>query len=110
VISPVADARPGTAVLRLRMGYEGGGETTLDVKQGTIEILQLPLGQNAQLQLQPLHRADVGMGGPGRGGKLRVVGGALGVIVDARGRPLRLPNDPALRRDLVAKWRWMLGC
>ncbi len=110
VISPVGVARPGTPILRIRMIYEGGAETSLEVKQGSIEMLQLPTGQTAQLHIQPLHRFDVGMGGPGRGGRLRVVGGALGVVIDARGRPLYLPNDPALRRELIAKWRWMVGC
>lgn len=110
VISPVGDARPGTPVLRLRMAFAGGGETSLDVKQGTLELLQLPVGQTAEIHLQPLHRTDIGMGGPGRGGRLRVVGGALGVIVDARGRPVHLPPDPIQRRELINKWRWMLGC
>jgi len=110
VISPVGEARPGAPVLRLRMSYAGGGETALDVKQGTIELLQLPMGQSAEIHLQPLHRFDIGMGGPGRGGRLRVIGGALGVIVDARGRPMRLPSDPARRRELLNKWRWMMGC
>ena len=110
VISPVGEARPGAPVLRLRMAYAGGGETTLDVKQGTIELLQLPMGQSAEIHMQPLHRFDIGMGGPGRGGRLRVIGGALGVIVDARGRPLHLPSDPARRRELLSKWRWMMGC
>jgi hypothetical protein len=110
VISPVGDARPGTPILRVRMAYDGGGETTLDVKQGTVEMLQLPLGKAAQLHLQPLHRSDVGMGGPGRGGRLRVVGGTLGVIVDGRGRPLQLPGDPGRRMEMINKWRWMLGC
>lgn len=110
VISPIGDARPGTPVLRLRMAFAGGGETSLDVKQGTLELLQLPVGQTAEIHLQPLHRTDIGMGGPGRGGRLRVVGGALGVIVDARGRPVHLPPDPIQRRELINKWRWMLGC
>jgi hypothetical protein len=70
----------------------------------------LPNGQRAELQLQPLHKYDVGMGGLGRGGSLRVVGGALGVIIDARGRPLPLPTDPARRREIIGKWRWTLGC
>jgi len=75
-----------------------------------LEVLQLPIGHSAELHLQPLHRYDVGMGGPGRGGRLRAVGGSLGVVVDARGRPLQLPKDPALRRELIGKWRWMIGC
>lgn len=110
VISPVGEARPGAPVLRVRMTYAGGGETSLDVKQGTLEMIQLPVGQSAELHLQPLHRFDIGMGGPGRGGRLRVIGGALGLIVDARGRPIHLPGDPVRRRETIDKWRWMMGC
>jgi hypothetical protein len=110
VICPVGDARPGTPILRVRITPDGGGETTMEVKAGALEMLRLPNGQRAQLQLQPLHKYDVGMGGAGRGGSLRVVGGALGVIIDARGRPLPLPSDPGRRREVIGKWRWTLGC
>lgn len=110
VIAPVSDTRLGTPILRLRLIAENGAETKLDVKQGSLEVLTLPMGQPAQIHLQPLHRCDVGMGGPGRGGKLRIVGGVLGVVVDARGRPLKLPADRVRRRELLGKWRWTLGC
>jgi hypothetical protein len=109
VISPVAEVRPGTPVLRLRVIYDSGDETRLEVKQGTLESVPLPMGQSAQLHLQPLHRADVGMGGPGIGGNVRVMGGALGVVIDARGRPLRLPADPGRRREMFKRWNWILG-
>lgn len=110
VICPIGNARPGTPILRLRVTYEGGSETSLEIKQGSLEMIHLPMGQRAQLQLQPLHRYDVGMGGFGRGGSVRVIGGALGVVVDARGRPLELPTDPHRRREVINKWRWTLGC
>jgi len=109
VISPVARARPGTPILRLRVIYESGDETSLDIKQGTLEALPIPLGEAARLRLQPLHRSDVGMGGPGRGGSVRVVGGILGVVIDARGRPTLLPKDTTRRQDLYKKWLWTLG-
>ena len=109
VISPVADTRAGMRILQVRMVYESGDELKLDVKQGALEVLPLPVGQSANLYLQPLHKADVGMGGPGRGGSVRVMGGALGVVIDARGRPLRLADDPMRRRELLKKWLWTLG-
>jgi hypothetical protein len=109
VITPASHARPGSPVLRVRMTYESGHDTQLDVKQGSFEVLALPSGQTARLQIQPLHRADVGMGAPGRGGGLKVMGGALGVIIDARGRPLVLPEDRSRRQKLYKKWLWTLG-
>jgi hypothetical protein len=39
---------------------------------------------------------------------VRVTGGAAGVVIDARGRPLRLAKDPGKRRELHKKWLWNL--
>ena len=109
VISPVGKARPGTPILRLKIAYDNGQTTNLDVLQGTFEVIPLAPGQSARLQLQPLHLFDVGMGAPGRGGNLKVTGGIFGVIIDARGRPLRLPEQPNKRLELMNKWLWNLG-
>lgn len=109
VITPISNARPGTPILRLRVTYASGDETSFDIKQGTLEALPIPMGESARLRLQPLHKSDVGMGGPGRGGSVRVVGGVLGVVIDARGRPILLPRDLTRRQDLYKKWLWTLG-
>jgi hypothetical protein len=99
----------GAPALKVRVTFGDGSESTVDVKYGSLDVIPLPLGQNANLQLHPLNRADIGLGGAGRGGSVRVTGGVLGVIIDARGRPLRLPKDPNRRRDLHKKWLWSLG-
>lgn len=109
VISPVSEAKPGTPILRVRMLQDDNSETALEIKQGSLEMLHLPIGKAARLELRPLQRTDVGMGAAGRGGGLRVVGGVLGVVIDARGRPLRLPEDAVQRREMIEKWRWALG-
>ena len=108
VVAPLSSSRPGTPVLRVQLVYENGNESRLEVKQGALEILPLPIGQSARLDLQPLHHADVGFG-PGRGGSMNVSGTAMGVLVDGRGRPLRFPADQAQRRELLKKWLWTVG-
>jgi hypothetical protein len=109
VISPVGQAKAGTPVLNVKATYANGHETSMDVRFGTLEVIELPVGQTATLRLQPLHRFDVGMGGPGVGGSAVVTGGACGVVIDARGRPIRMNNEPSRRRDQVKKWHWTLG-
>jgi len=110
VISPVGSARPGTPVLRIKVTYENGQETNFDIKHGTIEVLPIPHGKSVRLHLQPLHNFDIGMGAPGRGGTLRqVAGGALGVIIDARGRPFQPPSDLRRRQENYRKWLWTFG-
>jgi len=108
VVAPLSSSRPGTPILRAQLVYENGNESRLEVKQGALEILPLPIGQSARLDLQPLHHADVGFG-PGRGGSMNVSGTAMGVLVDGRGRPLRFPADQAQRRELLKKWLWTVG-
>jgi hypothetical protein len=110
VIAPVGEVRSEQVALRLKLRYEGGSESTMDVKSGAIEVIPLLQGQSAELQIHPYHRLDVGLGVPGKSRRLRVVGGLLGVIIDARGRPLRLADDPSQRLEQLGKWRWMLGC
>ena len=109
VISPVGSANYGTPILRAQMTYADGHTSKLDVKMGALEVISLPIGQFGSLQLSPLHRFDVGMGGAGRGGTVKVMGGLFGVVIDARGRPLGLPSDPARRRELLKKWLWMVN-
>jgi len=108
IISVNASANYGDQVLRAKLTYNDGTETRVDVKLGGLEILPLPNGQSARLSLQPLNRADAGLGA-GRSGTVPVTGGALGVVIDARGRPLQLPSDPVRRRELIKKWYYTVG-
>jgi hypothetical protein len=108
VISPVGNAPSGTPILRLRIKYNEGNENTIDIKNGALEIVSIPFGQVVNIHLQPFHRFDVGMGGGGRGGSVKIMGGLMGLVVDARGRPLNLPEEPDRRRELIQKWRWIV--
>jgi hypothetical protein len=108
VVSVAASASYGETVLRAKLAYSDGTEARADVKFGGLEILPLPSGQTARLSLQPVSRADAGLGA-GRGGAVTVTGGALGVVIDARGRPLTLPSDAVRRRELIKKWYYTVG-
>jgi uncharacterized protein (TIGR01319 family) len=109
VISPVSRAKAGTPILRVRLTGKDGNENNYEIKQGTLTVLPVPQGQKARLQLDPLRNTDVGLKRPGMGGGMNVVGGVLGTVIDARGRPLALPNDAPRRRELIKKWLWTLG-
>jgi hypothetical protein len=108
IVSVISSAPHGTPVLRARLTYADGNDVRAEVKFGGLEIMPLGIGQTARLTLQPMHRSDIG-NGPGRNATLQVVGGVLGVVIDARGRPLVLPEDPVRRRELFKKWLWSVG-
>jgi hypothetical protein len=109
VVSPIGRARVGRRVLRLRMEREQGDGLEGEVGFGQLVVLPLRQGENARLTLRPERGFDVGFGRPGKAGAIRVVGGAVGLIIDARGRPLRLHRDPARRREDNRRWLWDVG-
>jgi hypothetical protein len=110
VIAPYVNARQGTPVLQGRFVYQNGNEIHLDIKQGALEVFPLPTGQSGRLYLQPLHHTDIGFGpGRTRTDGIPVTGTALGVVIDARGRPLHFLANAVRRREIVKKWLWTLG-
>ncbi len=109
VIAPVGHARRGEVLLKLRVTYEDGSSFTADARQGDLEVVPLQPGRQAVLELRPARHIDIGLGGPGKGGKRRVSGGILGLIIDARGRPIQVANDPDVRRRQMRRWLLDLG-
>lgn len=93
VIAPVGNARYGTPILRVKMTNQSGAETVREVKYGTIEILPVKMGEKVRLHVRPLRNFDIGMGEAGKAGEVQAEGGVLGIVIDARGRPLRLSED-----------------
>ncbi len=109
VISPVGNGRSNETVLSMKINYDDGGELAVEAHYGDLEVWPLLPGQSATIEIRPARRFDVGLGGAGRGGKIRAIGGLVGLVVDARGRPLRLPEDEERRRQRLRHWVWDVG-
>ena len=97
-------ARPGEIALRVKVYYPDGREIQQEVAYGSVDLIPLAPGERATLELHPTRRFDVGLGEPGRGVTAEAEGGVLGLIVDARGRPIELPVDAEGRRQLMQEW------
>ena len=69
------------------------------------ELLRFPLaaGETARVDIEPARGFDVGAGS-GRRVQREVRGGTVGLILDARGRPLTLPEDRQACRDTLRRW------
>lgn len=105
VVAPVGRARPGDVVLRVKIEFEHDGGLEIEVKSGSLEMLPLRPGEKAVMELKPRRGISVGkIRGP-----VEVHGGAVGLVIDARGRPLRLPPDLDACRRLVQQWLWEMG-
>jgi hypothetical protein len=109
VICPVSKSKPGTPIMKVRLEYEEGEDTqVVEVRQATLISLPLRPGQAARIHIQALKPVEVDPRGKRGLGSFRIIGGALGVVIDARGRPLQLPSTPARRREVLRKWAEVL--
>jgi hypothetical protein len=104
VVAPVGTARLGEIALRVKVSYLDGRVAEKEVACGSIEVIPLEAGEKATLELHPTRRFDIGLGEPGRSVTAEAEGGLLGLVIDARGRPLDLPVDDTSRRKLLQEW------
>jgi MutL protein len=109
VVSPLGGGRAGRPVARVKLEREGQAALEGEVRLGQLVVLPLGQGEIGRLTLRPERGFDVGFGGYGKAGALKVSGGAVGLIIDARGRPLALPKDAGRRRELHQKWLYDIG-
>lgn len=107
VVVPHGKGQPGQKMLQVVMETEGT-QLEVEVEYGTIETLPLAAGQSAKVTLQPTRRVDIGFG-PGQGHTVTIRGGAVGLVIDARGRPLTLPAEESERQTLLRQWLWGIG-
>ncbi|MDQ5825842.1 MAG: glutamate mutase L [Chloroflexota bacterium] len=102
-------AVPGSTVaVNVTVERQQGGTENVEVPYGTIRIVPLRPGQRAALTVKPGAGFRVGSGEPGKALKTQpgqeVKGGLVGLVIDARGRPLDLPEDGTVRRTLIRSW------
>jgi hypothetical protein len=110
VIAPRGHGRAGRPMLNYVLERGQTGERIEgEVNLGQLVVLPLEHGEVGRLTVRPERGFNVGFGLGGRGGRLRVTGGALGLIIDGRGRPLRIPDDPEERMERMQRWLWSMG-
>jgi hypothetical protein len=104
-VIPFGDMKPGEVALRVGVQYANGQQLNLDVMAGSIEVVPLRADEQALLTLLPAPTVDVGLG-PGERARAaeEVDGGLVGLVIDARGRPLSLPTDETERQARLLQW------
>jgi len=88
-------------VLRVTVTPDEGDVTEHDVLGGHIWAFRLPRGRRAEVKIRC--RRGTSVNGK-RGVKLMVDGGAIGILIDARGRPVPLGKSAADRAMLLPMW------
>jgi hypothetical protein len=109
VVSATGKLQQGKLALTVHVETESGKIYTVNVQQGSLRRLVIPTGEEAVLEFVPHQKVDIGFSGAGRGGRLKITGGVLGVVIDARGRPVKLPDQPEERVERLGEWLRTMG-
>lgn len=101
-VAPNGEGKPGKPCFKYAI--TGGGLNESGVMNvGDLKLLPLGPEQRAKVTIEPERGFDGG-GGAGKRIEREVRGGTVGLILDARGRPLKLPEDRPAARTLMSAW------
>ena len=109
-ISPTGRMTENRPALSLRLGIPSRSPEEFQLNFGAMEVIPWEGGAGSKLEVWPATRLDLGVG-RGRGAEPRanLYGGALGLIVDARGRPLELDASKDKRQAKTLEWMQTTG-
>jgi len=98
--------KPGKPCLEYEIELPGGRRANGFLNVGDLWRTELGADETATVRIRPARRIDVGAG---RGRELvtEVHGGRVGLVIDARGRPLRLETGPR-RVEQLNTWARVL--
>jgi hypothetical protein len=108
-IAPIGQGRDGEKCAEYQVAFEGSRQP----ESGTLtfgELRLIALGDNerAQVTMKPVKQVDLGEG-KGMSVTREARGGAVGLMLDGRGRPLQLPADARARVTALTKWHEAVG-
>jgi hypothetical protein len=106
-LAPVGDRPipPGVVLAELEITDPDAVDSAVSetLTGGELRCLHLPPGKIRQLVLKPKSGWDFG-NGPGRTLQALLRGGAVGLVLDGRGRELTWPTAELARRGMVKSW------
>jgi len=103
VIAPKGLEKEDNYIIDVNIETSGGDNLKKKLKFGEIAIVPLQEGEKAHAVIQPHRGFDVGVG-KGRKLEKTIEGGIVGVVIDARGRPIIFPEDRQERMRKIIEW------
>jgi hypothetical protein len=97
---------PGRMAMRVAVHRPGWPDLApIELRHGQLQVVPLARGQVAELSIEPA--AGVSLGAARRGPRVEALasGGAVGLILDARGIPMTIPRRGDDRRAVLTAWR-----
>lgn len=102
-VAPIGQGKDGEVCADYEMTWPDGKTTKERLKFGELRLFRLESGKQATIKAQPARQFNLGAG-PGVAVTKEVHGGVVGLLLDGRGRPLRLPVEQQARVAALTKW------
>lgn len=102
-IAPVGQGKDGELCTNYQLTLPDGQIVNDRLTFGDVRLYPLGADQRATITVQPAKQVNMGAG-PGVPMTKEVQGGVVGLLLDGRGRPLRLPADQQGRVAALTKW------
>ena len=102
-IAPRGVRKEGEKAIKVVVNMPDNSVLEEQVDFGSMKSIPLKEGEKAEVEIFPFRGGDIGRG-PGKKMKIVVEGGVVGIILDARGRPLVLPDDNNERKQKLIEW------
>jgi uncharacterized protein (TIGR01319 family) len=107
-IAPIGQGKDGDRCADYEILFPDGTTVKEQLRFGELRLYPLESGRKATVTMQPAKGVSLG-GGAGVSMTREVEGGVVGLLLDARGRPLQLPADPRVRVAALARWFSAVG-
>ncbi|GAB4313324.1 MAG: glutamate mutase L [Candidatus Sumerlaeia bacterium] len=102
-VAVVGEAKPGKKAMDFEITFPGGRQVKGELAFGEIRLFPLGVGEKAVVRINPVRVLDAGEG-RGRVVEYQAPGGLVGLVLDARGRPLAIPTAPDQRKAVLSQW------
>jgi hypothetical protein len=102
-VAPIGTGKIGEPCFSYRLLFPDERVIADTMTYGEIRVLPFPNGQEAGIELTPAKGFDFGAG---KSKKLigKVKGGVVGIVLDARGRPISIASDESARVQQLQSW------
>jgi uncharacterized protein (TIGR01319 family) len=108
-IAPIGQGKDGEKCADYEIAFTGGRAPERgSLSFGELKLITLGDNERAVVTVKPVKSVDFG-GGKGVAVTKDVRGGAVGILLDGRGRPLQLPADPQARVAALTRWNHAVG-
>jgi len=107
-VAPIGQGKDGEVCADVEITWPDGKLTKEQLKFGELKLFPLEAEQKATIKVQPAKGVSMGAGA-GLAVTKEVHGGVVGLLLDGRGRPLKLPAEQQARVASLTKWFTAVG-